>query len=136
MDISKILKIAGAGLAVQNTRLQVIAENIANADTLASTPGGAPYARKVVSFRNVLDQELGVDLIEVSGISRIRTGFGRRHEPNHPAADAAGFVRTSNVKTMVEMMDMRQAQRSYEANLRVIEMARSMVQQTIQILQG
>ncbi len=135
MDISKIFKIAGAGLAAQNTRLRIIAENIANADTLGATPGAEPYARKVVSFRNVLDKELGVDVVEVDRISRIRVGFGRRHQPNHPAADKDGFVKTSNVQTMIEMMDLRVAQRSYEANLQVIRMARSMVQQTLQILQ-
>ena len=135
MDISKIFKIAGAGLTAQNTRLRIIAENIANADTLGATPGADPYARKVVSFRNVLDRELGVDKVEVDRISRISVGFGRRHDPNHPAADKDGFVKTSNVKTIIEMMDLRVAQRSYEANLRVIQIARSMVQQTLQILQ-
>ncbi len=133
-DLVKALNISAAGLEAQGTRLRVIAENVANADSAAESPGAEPYRRKVVTFSNVLDRELGLEQVEVKDITLDRSDFGRRFEPGHPAADAQGYIRTPNVNGLLEVADMREAQRSYEANLKVIQSARTMLQQTIEIL--
>ncbi len=133
-DLVKALNISAAGLEAQGTRLRVIAENVANADSAAQSPGAEPYRRKVVTFSNALDRELGVARVEVKGITLDRSDFGRRFEPGHPAADPQGYIRTPNVNSLLEVADMREAQRSYEANLKAIQSARTMLQQTIDIL--
>ncbi len=134
MEFNKTMGIAAAGLAAQNTRIRVIAENMANANSVANEPGGEPYRRQVVVFDNSFDRELEASLVEVDRVLEDRSAFGRRFDPNHPAADDQGYVLTPNVTGLVEMMDLRQAQRSYEANLRVIESARTMVSRTIELL--
>ncbi len=136
MDLVKTLKIAGAGMHAQVQRLRVIAENLANAQTVGGKDGSAPYRRKMVTFQNVLDRELGVKTVSVDRILYDRSEFERRYEPTHPAADKDGYVAYPNVKPLIEMMDMREAQRSYEANLGIIEVSKSMIEQTIQILRG
>lgn len=133
-DLVKALNISAAGLEAQGTRLRVIAENVANADSAAESPGAEPYRRKVVTFSNVLDRELGVEQVEVKDITLDRSDFGQRFEPGHPAADPRGYIRTPNVNGLLEVADMREAQRSYEANLKAIQSARTMLQQTIDIL--
>ncbi len=134
MDLSKAMKIAGSGMEVQSQRLRIIAENIANAETVSEVPGGNPYRRKVISFKNVLDQKINAYLVEVNRVGVDRSEFGRRLDASNRAADENGFVKLPNVKPLVEMMDMREAQRSYEANLSIIEVSKSMLQQTIQLL--
>jgi flagellar basal-body rod protein FlgC len=134
MDLFKTLHIAASGMRAQGTRLRVISENIANADSVSQTPGGAPYRRKLVSFGNALDRELGVETVRVKNIMTDKTEFSRSYEPGHPAADEDGYVLRPNVNTLIEMTDMREAQRSYEANLKAIEASRSMLQKTLQIL--
>ena len=134
MDFGKTLDISAAGMAAQNFRVRVIAENVANANSLAETPNDEPYRRRIVTFRNQLDRSLGVNLVKVGRVLLDDGEFGSRFEPNHPAADPTGYVQTPNVKTIVEMMDLQQAQRSYEANLRVINMARQMMARTIELL--
>ena len=134
MEFDKTLSIAAAGMLAQNVRVRVISENIANSRSLADTPGGEPYQRKMVSFKNTLDRELGAEKVEVKRIAHDPSDFGRRFEPNHPAADADGYVLTPNVQPLVEMMDLREAQRSYEANLRVVDAARTMLSRTIELL--
>ena len=133
-EFDRTLGIATAGLQAQNIRLRVIAENIANAGSLGQAPDDTPYRRKVVTFENELDRQLGIETLQLDRISRDRSAFGRRFEPNHPAADADGYVLTPNVQALVEMMDLREAQRSYEANLRVIDTARTMVTRAIELL--
>lgn len=133
-DLVKALNISAAGLEAQGTRLRVIAENVANADSAAESPGAEPYRRKVVTFSNVLDRELGLEQVQVKDITLDRSDFGQRFEPGHPAADPQGYIRTPNVNGLLEVADMREAQRSYEANLKVIQSARAMLQQTIEIL--
>ena len=133
-DLLRTMRISGAGMRVQGTRLRVISQNIANADSLPQDPGQNPYRRKIITFKNSLDRALGVDMVGVGRIKKDLSDFGQRHEPNHPAANAEGYVRTPNVNSLVEMMDMREAQRSYEANLNVIKSSRSMLTQTIDIL--
>ena len=134
MDLVKALNISAHGLKAQGTRLRVIAENVANAESTAQTPGGEPYRRKVVTFGSVLDRELGAEIVRVDGIVPDRSDLGRRFDPGHPAADEKGYVLTPNVNALLEMADMREAQRSYEANLKVIQSSRTMLQQTIDIL--
>ena len=134
MDLLKALNISASGLKAQGTRLRVIAENLANAESTAQRPGGEPYRRRVVTFSNVLDRELGVDKVRVDNIVPDRSDFRRRFEPGHPAADDNGYVLTPNVNTLMEVADMREAQRSYEANLKAIQSSRTMLQQTIDIL--
>lgn len=134
MDLMKSIKISAAGMKVQGTRLKVIAENIANADSVAAEQGGTPYRRKVVTFRNVLDRDLGADLVKVKNITFDRSEFRKIHDPGHPAADDQGYVRLPNVNSLIEMMDMREAQRSYEANLRIIDVSKSMLTRTIDLL--
>lgn len=134
MDISKIMKISAAGLRVQTARMSVVAENLANADTVPEKPGETPYRRKIITFRNALDRAAGVERVSVGKVGTDNTDFGRRYDPGHPGADKDGFVATPNVKGVIEMMDLRAAQRSYEANLNVIQVSRSMMQNMLDVL--
>jgi flagellar basal-body rod protein FlgC len=136
MELDKSFAIAFAGMSAQGERLKVIAENLANADSTAQTPEADPYKRKIVTFENVLDRSLGVDTVRVANVKTIDDGFGRRYEPGHPAADATGYVKTPNVNSITELMDMREAQRSYEANLNIIDAAKSMLGRIIDLLHG
>ena len=133
-DLSKSLNIAASGMKAQGARLRVISENVANAGSTAVTPEEDPYRRKLVTFGSVLNRELDASLVEVRRVTRDPAEFGQRYEPNHPAADETGYVATSNVKTMIEMADMREAQRSYEANLKVLQASRQMLKGTIELL--
>ena len=133
-DLSTSLNISASGMKAQGARLRVISENVANAGSTAVTPEADPYRRKLVTFGSVLDRELGASVVEVKKVSRDPAEFGQRYEPNHPAADETGYVATSNVNTVIEMADMREAQRSYEANLKVLQASRQMLQGTIELL--
>jgi len=133
-DLLKTFSISSAGMRAQGARLRVISQNIANADSLAQDPNGKPYRRQTITFRNELDRAVGLDTVRVSKVRPDMSEFGRRYEPSHPAADADGYVLTPNVNRLVEMTDMREAQRSYEANLNVIKSSRSMLMSTIDVL--
>lgn len=133
-ELLRTFMISSGGMRAQGTRLRVIAENLANTSSEATEPGGQPYRRKVVSFRNILDRESGINLVRADKVRTDKSDFGQRFDPNHPAANADGYVSTPNVNSLIEIMDMREAQRSYEANLNVIRSARTMAQQTIQLL--
>ena len=133
-DLTRSLDISASGMKAQGTRLRVISENVANAGSTALSPNEDPYRRKLVTFGSALDRELGVDLVEVKRVTRDQSDFIQRYEPNHPAADATGYVRTTNDNTMIEMADMNDAQRSYEANLKVLQSSRIMLQRTIELL--
>ena len=133
-ELNSSMKISAAGLKAQGERLRVISENIANAGSTALTPDQEPYRRKLVTFSSELDRELGANLVEVGKHSRDPSEFRLRYQPGHPAADDNGYVQVSNVNTLVEMTDMREAQRSYEANLKVLQAARGMLQRTIDLL--
>ena len=134
MDLIKSIKISAAGMQAQGTRLRVISENLANSDSLAGRPGEQPYRRKLVTFKNVLDRQLQANRVRIDKFLPDRSQFPKKYEPSHPAADAAGYVDLPNVKPLVEMMDMREAQRSYEANLSVIEVSKRMLMRTIDLL--
>ncbi len=133
-ELNSSMKISAAGLKAQGERLRVISENIANSGSTALTPDQEPYRRKLVTFGSELDRELGVNLVKVGPAGRDLSEFGLRYQPGHPAADDSGYVRISNVNTLVEMTDMREAQRSYEANLKVLQAARGMLSRTIDLL--
>lgn len=133
-EFQKAMQVATSGMIAQNIRVRVISQNIANAESLATSPGGKPYQRQTVSFKSVMDRASGVEVVEVGKIGVDRTEFGRRFDPGHPAADANGYVQLPNVKPLIEMVDLRQAQRSYEANLRVVDVARTMVARTLDLL--
>ena len=133
-ELTNSMRISAAGLRVQGERLRVISENIANAGSTALTPDRDPYRRKLVTFGNELNRELGTNLVSVQKVGRDPTEFGLRYQPGHPAADDNGYVRVSNVNTLIEMTDMREAQRSYQANLKVLQAARGMLQRTIDLL--
>jgi flagellar basal-body rod protein FlgC len=129
------MKISAMGMKAQGARVRVITENIANADTTAVTPGGDPYRRQVITFKNELDRKNGLDLVQVNSINGdTKTPFTQKYIPGHPAADANGYVKMPNVNSLVEIMDVREAQRSYEANLGMIEQTRSMAMRTIDVL--
>ena len=134
MDLMESLMISAAGMRVQGERLRVISENIANVDSVSEVPGGDPYRRKTITFKNALDREMGVDLVKVKKVGLDPSEFTRKYDPNNPAADKSGYVKLPNVNSLIEMNDMREAQRSYEANLKVIEVARGMLSRTIDIL--
>ncbi|HEY0524745.1 MAG TPA: flagellar basal body rod protein FlgC [Stellaceae bacterium] len=136
MDLVKSLRVSAAGLAAESTRLRVVAENLANADSMAQTPGGEPYRRKVVSFGSMLDRTLGMKTVRVTKIGTAAGDFERRYDPAHPAADQDGYVLLPNVNPLIELNDMREAQRSYQANLNVIDAAKTMISRTIDILHG
>ena len=134
MDLDKALGIAARGMDAQTTRLRIIAENLANQDTTGSTPGADPYRRKTVTFENRLDRQLGTVEVRVKQVGRDRSEFPQRYDPSNPAANAAGYVKLPNVNSMVEVMDMREAERSYSANLAVMQASRRMLTRTIDLL--
>lgn len=134
MDISKAIAISASGMDVQTARLRVIAENLANQDSTGSSPGAEPYRRKTITFEDRLDKELGVDTVKVRNVGVDKSDLPKKFDPSHPAADAQGYVRTPNVNSFVEIMDMREAQRGYSANLNVMEVTRTMLTRTIELL--
>ena len=134
MDIATALAVSAHGMDAQTARLRTIAENLANQDTTGSVPGAEPYRRKVITFENRMDRALGTEAVRVKSISPDHSALPQRFDPSHPAADAAGYVRTPNVNSFVEIMDMREAQRSYSANLNVMEVTRTMLTRTIDML--
>jgi flagellar basal-body rod protein FlgC len=134
MDLSDALVIASSGMKAQGSRLKVISENLANANSTSQTPGGEPYRRKVLTFGNVLDRTVNAQLVKVKTVGPDRSDFELKFDPQHPAANADGYVMTPNVNPIIEMADMREAQRSYDANLTVIETSVNMLKQTISVL--
>ncbi len=136
MDVLKAMKISASGMKAQGYRMRIVAENLANADNMPSEPGGDPYRRQVVTFKNTLDRTMGVRTVGIDRVQGDQSQFERKYDPGNPSADAQGYVRMPNVKTMIEMMDMKQAQRSYEANVSVIQAAKNMLQKTIDLLRA
>ncbi len=134
-EILNAMKISSMGMRAQGTRIRVITENVANAGTTGTTPGSDPYRRQIISFKNEMDRDLGVRTVEVDKISQdMKSKFSLKYIPDHPAANEEGYVKMPNVNSMIEMMDIREAQRSYEANLGMIEQARTMMMRTIDLL--
>ncbi|TVQ83889.1 MAG: flagellar basal body rod protein FlgC [Micavibrio sp.] len=136
MDLMQAMEAAAKGMKVQGVRMRVISQNLANADTTGRTPEEMPYQRKLVTFKNILDRKTGAENVSVDRILRDQSDFRLKFDPHHPAADAQGYVRLPNVNALIEMMDMREAQRSYEANLGIIDMTRTMLNRTIDLLRS
>jgi flagellar basal-body rod protein FlgC len=136
MEFFKSIAIAASGLRAQAGRMRVISENIANADSTAQRPGGDPYRRKVPTFRAEMDRALDAKVVGLGRIGTDSSDFRTKYEPGHPAADTNGYVKYPNVNSLVETSDLREAQRSYEANLNVIGATRRMLQRTIDILRA
>lgn len=133
-DLNQTLNVSAAGMNAQTTRLRVIAENIANQDTTGSSPGADPYRRKTITFESTIDRAAGVETVQVKNISADSSDLPLRYDPANPAADARGYVKLPNVNTFVEVMDMREAERSYSANLSVMQATRTMLNKTIDLL--
>jgi flagellar basal-body rod protein FlgC len=130
------LKIAGSGLEAQSSRLRVVAENMANAQSTGRVPGSNPYQRKTITFENELDRSTGVGLVKIRDIGVDRTPFRTEHDPGNPAADEQGMVKLPNVNMLLEMADLREANRSYEANLQVVKETRDLFSMTLDILKS
>lgn len=136
MDFLKSMQIAATGLRAQAGRMRIISENIANADSTASSPGADPYRRKIPTFTTEFNRAVGADVVELGKTVTDKSDFQLKYEPGHPAADKNGNVKYPNVNSLVEMTDMRDAQRSYQANVNVITATRAMLQRTIDILKA
>ncbi|MGD2133740.1 MAG: flagellar basal body rod protein FlgC [Maricaulaceae bacterium] len=134
MKIDDVMSVAASGLHAQSARMRVIAENIANSASTSTEEGGDPYRRRIPVFEAELDRALGVERVAMTRTVPDAAEFVSRYEPGHPAADAEGYVKYSNVNPLIEMMDLRAAQRAYEANLNVIESSRSMLTRTLDLL--
>ncbi len=134
-ELYNAITISSHGMKAQSTRVRVISENLANSDTAAARPGENPYTRKTITFKNVMDRNIDANTVEVSKIrDDTKRPYTVKYMPDHPGADSAGYVKMPNVDTIVEMTDMREAQRSYEANLGILDQSRSMVNRTIDLL--
>ncbi len=135
-DFDKTMRISAAGMQVQNERMRLIAQNMANAQTVPGLPGEEPYRRQLISFKTEYDRTMGTDIVAVDRITEDQSAFNKEYRPGHPAADEQGFVLRPNISTLIEAMDMREAQRAYEANLRMIALSRDMLSKTIDMLRG
>lgn len=134
MDITKSMATAASGMRVQSDRMRVIAENIANAGSTAVGANGEPYRRQIISFEEAVDDATGAAVVKTDKVSRDKSDFKMEYNPGHPAADAQGYVMLPNVNSLIEMSDMREAQRAYEANLNVVDSARQMMARTLELL--
>ena len=133
-DLSTSADIAFSGMKAQAQRLKVIAENMANAESVSPVEGGEPYRRQVVTFKQYVDKETGADMVKVGKVVKDESPFVKKYDPNHPAADDKGYVSMPNVNPLIEMMDMKEAQRSYEANLSVVQTSSEMNSKILDIL--
>ena len=134
MDFSKSMAVVASGMRAQSERMKIIAENIANANSTAATPGGDPYRRKIATVNSDFDRELGANLVTAGKPIADNSDFRTRYDPGNPNADAKGYVKLPNVDALVEIMDMREAQRSYEADLTALDATKSMLARTVDLL--
>lgn len=134
MDLMKSIQVSASGMRAQGERMRIVAENLANADSVAKEPGGDPYRRKVLTFRNELDRSLGVKVVKSGKVEKDKSDFEMVYDPGHPAADSTGYIKRPNVRPIIEMADMREAQRSYEANVSAIDIAKNMVSRLLELL--
>ena len=133
-DLSVTSDIAVSGMKAQSERLRIISENMANAESVGIREGEDPYRRQVVTFKNYIDKKTGAEMVKVDKVIKDQSPFVKKYAPNHPAADEQGYVSMPNVNTLVEMMDMKEAQRAYEANLTLVQTARDMNSKVLDIL--
>ena len=136
MDFLRSIMIAASGLRAQSGRMRVISENIANADSTSREAGGDPYRRQIPTFKSHFDREMEASVVEMGRILPDNSEFRTRLDPGHPAADENGYVKLPNINSLIEVTDLQQAQRSYQANLNVVTAARTMVSKTLDILKA
>jgi flagellar basal-body rod protein FlgC len=134
--LADAMETAASGMRAQSVRVRVVSENLANAESTAAVPGGTPYQRKVVTFEQAIDRATGANIVQATRITNDTSPFHTAYDPSHPAANAQGYVQMPNVSPAIEMADMREAERSYEANLSVIGQTRSMIGKTLDILKA
>ena len=134
--LSTALKVASSGLSAQSQRLRVVSENLANAQSTGETPGADPYRRKTISFAAELDKASGGSTVDVLKVDRDPAAFPLEYLPRHEAADANGYVKMPNVNPLIEMADVSEANRSYQANLQVIKQARNLISMTIDLMRN
>ncbi|MEP9399847.1 flagellar basal body rod protein FlgC [Mesorhizobium sp. KR2-14] len=134
--LSATLKVAASGLTAQSERLRIVSENLANAQSTGETPGSDPYQRKTIVFSAELDRSVGASTVNVASIDRDRSAYPLEFSPGHEAANENGYVKMPNVNVLVEMADMTEANRSYEANLQVVKQARDLISMTIDLMRG
>ncbi len=134
MDLLKSMAISASGMKAQGERMRVISENLANKDSVGRTADEDPYRRKMVTFKNALDRETNARKVEVDRVVEDKSDFGLKYDPSHPAANPDGYVKIPNVNALVEIMDMKETQRSYQANLGAIDASKKMIMQTLDIL--
>jgi flagellar basal-body rod protein FlgC len=133
-DLNTSLQVSAAGMEAQVARIRVIAENLANQTTTGSSPGAEAYRRRTITFQNRLDKVLGVDTVSVKSVGTDKSELPLRYEPGNPAANKDGYVKTPNVNSFIELMDMRDAEHAYSANLTVSSAARTMLTRTLDLL--
>jgi flagellar basal-body rod protein FlgC len=134
MDLTTSLAVAASGMRAQSTRMRIISENIANANSTAQTPNGDPYRRKIATMSSEFDRALDATMVQAGNPIEDQSAFQRRYDPGNPAADKNGYVKTPNVNSLVEIMDMREAQQSYEADVDMMQASKAMLSQTINLL--
>jgi len=134
MDFTTSMAVAASGLRAQSERMKTIAENIANANSAATTPGADPYRRKIPTVTTTFDRELDANMVSTGKPIADQSEFRSQYDPGNPMADAKGYVKLPNVNSLVEIMDMREAQRSYEADLSVMDATKTMMARTVDLL--
>jgi flagellar basal-body rod protein FlgC len=136
MDLATSMMIAASGMRAQSSRMRTIAENLANANSTSPTPGGEPYRRKVATMNASFDRDLNATLVESGNAAPDMSEFRQQYDPGNPIADKQGYIKLPNVNPLVEIMDMREAQRSYEADLNVLDTTKSMLSRTVDLLRA
>jgi flagellar basal-body rod protein FlgC len=134
--LSASMKVAASGLDAQSLRLRVVSENLANAQSTSDIPGGDPYQRKLVSFKTILADQLQTSMVDVHSVSNDPRAFSLEFDPGSPGANEQGYVKMPNVNSIIEMADMREANRSYQANLQVFKQARELISLTIDLMRA
>lgn len=134
--LNSAIKVAASGLDAENVRLRVVSENIANAKSTSNIPGGDPYQRKMVAFASEIDRASAATEVRIDTVLRDTSDYQLEYDPAHPAANESGFVKFPNVNLLVEMADMRDANRSYQANLQVLRQARDLISMTIDLMRA
>ena len=134
MDFSTSMSVAASGLQAQSDRMKVIAENIANANSTSQVPGGDPYRRKIATQTSAFDREVGANLVKAGKELKDQSDFRTQYDPGNPNADKAGYIKLPNVDPLIEIMDMKEAQRSYEADLTVMDATKQMLSRTVDLL--
>jgi flagellar basal-body rod protein FlgC len=133
-DLGTSLQVSAAGMDVQVARIKIIAENLANQSTTGSSPGADAYHRRTITFQNKLDKALGAETVRVKSVGTDKSEEPLRYDPDNPAANKDGYVKTPNVNSFVELMDMRDAEQSYSANLNVASTTRTMLNRTLDLI--